>query len=383
MNNGFYEFSRGRQETATTSSVFPYTGSAIITGSLEVIGTLLNGLSTVASGNFSHAEGFSTRALGDFSHAEGRETLATERGSHAEGYLTTASGQFSHAEGYNTIAVANYQHVQGQYNISSSVSSAFIIGNGTNDSNRSNLVFAAGNIVEITGSLNVSGSITGSLFGTASFAVSSSRAVTSSFAINSTSASFAISASWAPSQTINTGSFVTTSSFNSFTSSYNTGSFTGSFTGSLFGTSSWANNAISSSFAQTASYAVTASFATTTPTDAIPTSGSTNGVQSGGVFDALVLKSNTTVATTGVDIFFVTPQIYNTSSSPATANITNDLTGANLGVIQKIYHNHSVAPTVPGGWVLIGGEYKTSELNIIYGEWCGSSRVEYWVTQEV
>lgn len=122
MNNGFYEFSRGKQEIATTSPVFPYTGSAVITGSLVV-----------------------------------------------------------------------------------------------------------------------SGSITGSLFGTSSFAISSSRAVTSSFAI---------SASWAPSQTVNTGSLVTTSSFNVFTSSYNTGSFTGSFsgvfTGSLFGT---ASRAISASYA--------------------------------------------------------------------------------------------------------------------------------------
>jgi hypothetical protein len=40
----------------------------------------------------------------------------------------------------------------------------------------------------------------------------------------------------------NTGSFVTTSSFNAFTSSYNTGSFTGSFSGSLFGTSSFSTS---------------------------------------------------------------------------------------------------------------------------------------------
>jgi hypothetical protein len=40
-----------------------------------------------------------------------------------------------------------------------------------------------------------------------------------------------------------TGSLVTTSSFNAFTSSYNTGSFTGSFTGSLFGTASFAVSA--------------------------------------------------------------------------------------------------------------------------------------------
>jgi hypothetical protein len=90
-----------------------------------------------------------------------------------------------------------------------------------------------------------------------------------------------------------------------------------------------------------------------------------------------------TVATTGSEILFVTPQIYNSPASPSTANLTNDLTGAKLGVVQKIYHNHSVAPTFPGGWVLIGGEYKLSELNIIYAEWCGSSRVEYWIAQEI
>jgi hypothetical protein len=43
--------------------------------------------------------------------------------------------------------------------------------------------------------------------------------------------------------TIDTSSFVTTSSFNSFTASYNSGSFTGSFTGSFYGTASWATTA--------------------------------------------------------------------------------------------------------------------------------------------
>jgi len=58
-----------------------------------------------------------------------------------------------------------------------------------------------------------------------------------------------------PAGNIDTSSFVTTSSFNTFTSSYNTGSFSGSFTGQLIGTASWAN---SSSQALTASF-VTAS----------------------------------------------------------------------------------------------------------------------------
>ena len=78
------------------------------------------------------------------------------------------------------------------------------------------------------------------------------------------SASYALSASYLIGGiNIDTGSFVTTSSFNAFTSSYNTGSFTGSFTGSLFGTSSWA---VSASNAQTASYvlnAVSSSFTST------------------------------------------------------------------------------------------------------------------------
>ncbi len=53
------------------------------------------------------------------------------------------------------------------------------------------------------------------------------------------------------------------SSFISFSSSYNTGSFTGSFTGSLFGTSSWANNSISSSHALNANNSISASHALT------------------------------------------------------------------------------------------------------------------------
>jgi len=59
--------------------------------------------------------------------------------------------------------LANHQHVQGQYNAVSSVPSAFIVGNGTDDINRSNLIHAAGNEVEITGSLNINGSFTSSL----------------------------------------------------------------------------------------------------------------------------------------------------------------------------------------------------------------------------
>ena len=140
--------------------------------------------------------------------------------------------------------------------------------------------------VFITGSLRMSsGGITGSLFGT------------SSWANNAISSSFATSASWAPSVgsgvtsitvsdglsggtitstgtiSLNTGSThfldgvkkeLNTEGVISSSQQINTGSFSGSFTGTLIGTSSWASNAISSSFATTASAATSITFTPST-----------------------------------------------------------------------------------------------------------------------
>jgi len=112
----------------------------------------------IASGSYSHAEGQNTLALGAYSHAEGDDTQAIGVFSHAEGELTKTYGRASHAEGLDTVASGSYQHVQGQFNISSSAESAFIIGNGTADNARSNLVFASGSTFQVTGSLNITGS---------------------------------------------------------------------------------------------------------------------------------------------------------------------------------------------------------------------------------
>jgi len=89
-----------------------------------------------------------------------------------------------------------------------------------------------------------------------------------------------------------------------------------------------------------------------------------------------------TTATTGSVISFATPQVYNTFDTPSTADLTDDLTGAKIGVVQKIYSNKAVAPTVPAGWVLMGtGTYTTSTLNVIFAEWVSGTRVEYWITK--
>ena len=103
------------------------------------------GLSTTASGYGSHAEGSNTTAMDTGSHAEGFSTTASGYGSHAEGDSTTASGNHSHAEGEHCEAQGQNQHVQGKYNIKSGNKTsiadsdyAHIVGNGKNETTRSN-----------------------------------------------------------------------------------------------------------------------------------------------------------------------------------------------------------------------------------------------------
>ena len=103
------------------------------------------GLRTTASGEYSHAEGAETTSSGSCSHAEGSGTIASESASHAEGILTTAYGLSSHAEGYYTTASHKSQHVHGECNIIEDQGESFhrgryvtIVGNGTDDVNRSN-----------------------------------------------------------------------------------------------------------------------------------------------------------------------------------------------------------------------------------------------------
>jgi hypothetical protein len=135
---------------STGGSSFPYTGSAGISGSLVLDGTLRQGQSTqttgnysraygnssIASGDYSHAEGNSTEAIGQSSHAEGQFTLTMGTAAHSEGVGTVALGNFSHAEGTFTVASGSSQHVQGKYNTHGDTTSLMIVGNGTDDTDR-------------------------------------------------------------------------------------------------------------------------------------------------------------------------------------------------------------------------------------------------------
>ncbi len=78
-------------------------------------------------------------------HAEGIRTIASEAGAHSQGSDTIASGRNSHAGGLGTIAQGYNQTVIGKYNIAQgstgsliNTDHAFIIGNGTSGTTRSN-----------------------------------------------------------------------------------------------------------------------------------------------------------------------------------------------------------------------------------------------------
>ena len=116
-------------------------------------------------------------------------------------------------------------------------------------------------------------------------------------------------------------------------------------------------------------------------TDAnLTTIGNTSGTNTGD--QDLSTYQPYTTATTGSVISFIVPQVYNSVASPSSSNITDSLTSAKIGIVQKIYHNHTVAPTFPAGWVKMGtATYTTSTLNVIFAEWVSGTRVEYWITK--
>jgi hypothetical protein len=154
--SGSYSHAEGYQ-TITSGSYSHAEG-----GSTQAIGerSHAEGDSTQTFGPGSHAEGLSTQTIGESSHAEGQQTIAFGFASHAEGLSTQTIGDYSHTEGLGTITDGAYQHAQGKYNISTLDEAAFIVGNGIDDSNRSNLIYAAGTSVQVTGSLDVQGTIT-------------------------------------------------------------------------------------------------------------------------------------------------------------------------------------------------------------------------------
>ena len=281
LDDSDYSGNYGRVVLSVYSAI--YTPEDIFLGTPATITITLNDTSINSEGlvtntSYSSIPSWYFSYGGNASHAEGDSTVTVGQSSHAEGAQTTAVGSYSHAEGEGTITYDNAQHVQGRYNIPMPGIGAFIIGNGTNYTNRSNLLYTSGSQVQITGSLNTTGSV--SFIGLTSSPQSNVVTIDTATGQLYYTASSAFGGGGSP---VDLSGYVTTSSFNSFTSSYNTGSFTGSFKGQFIGTASWATNSltasfitasnvygpygsnsvVSASYAASSSYAVTASYVTT------------------------------------------------------------------------------------------------------------------------
>lgn len=139
--------------TFKTESDKTYTLGKRTDGTTEGPYSLVEGYNNEASGYMSHAEGgecsatdLYTHAEGagcaashPYAHAEGWNTTSSGNAAHSEGLRTVASGAMSHAQNAQTIAASNYQTALGHYNVADANSTyAVIVGNGTNDSHRSN-----------------------------------------------------------------------------------------------------------------------------------------------------------------------------------------------------------------------------------------------------
>lgn len=261
-------------------SGFPFSGSAVITGSLLISGSNVNEL--VVSGNIIATQGFTGSLLGDVFGTASWATNAISASYAATASTVTVIDNESTNSSYAIVFAnpASGSGVQLQSDASTLTynpsSSTLIIGGGTTPSfslvkdtnvvlfqisaseailNTANIpTFSIGNdasldyinigqfsdnnqnltlysntvkvVYPLTAStISASSGITGSLFGTASWAVSASQALTASYVLNAISASFA-----------STASYVLNAVSASFTS-----------------TASYVLNAVSASFASTAS----------------------------------------------------------------------------------------------------------------------------------
>ena len=122
---------------------------------------------TTASGDYSTAMGYSTTASGDFSTASGEGTTASGMISTAMGAGTTANGMFSTAMGYFITASDRSSLIIGQHNLLGSTvtnsatdfsleNTAFVIGNGADNDNRSDaLVVKFNGETTLAGNLNI------------------------------------------------------------------------------------------------------------------------------------------------------------------------------------------------------------------------------------
>lgn len=240
---------------------FPFSGSAVITGSLVVSSSGINVIGSGITGSL----------LGTASWAQNAVTASYFSGSvlFENGLVITGSLNVSGSITGSLMGTASWatNAISSSYAVTSSLALNNIV---TASAAASTITFTKGDGSQFSVTVAQSGSVESSSYATsAGSAISASYAVTASAATSITftpaTASYAITASYAENaggavgfpfsgSAVITGSLLVSGSGNISASSANIPSITGS----LLGTSSWASTAISSSYAVTASYAETA-----------------------------------------------------------------------------------------------------------------------------
>lgn len=99
---------------------------------------------------------------------------------------------------------------------------------------------------------------------------------------------------------------------------------------------------------------------------------------------ALNLKSDIIpTVSAGTVVAFDKDRDYGSEGSPETGNISYTTTGAQVGVISRVIHNHTSAPTFAANMVAgsNSGTYVTSTVNYIVCEYRHATLVKYWISQ--
>ena len=159
QTSGHYSHAEGFSTSAQGESSHAEGSTTTSTG----VGSHSEGTGTSAAGNYSHAEGSGTDAAGYASHAEGLNTRASGESSHAEGFSCETSGSYSHAEGLWTVASGSGQTTVGSYNLRGNDFSLFVVGDGTSDVMRGDIVRVNPGPTVGDGQVQVTGSLVSSL----------------------------------------------------------------------------------------------------------------------------------------------------------------------------------------------------------------------------
>lgn len=104
------------------------------------------------------------------------------------------------------------------------------------------------------------------------------------------------------------------------------------------------------------------------------------------ILEELGLVDSATFATagTGTTVDFTSPKIWGSRPSPLSSITGITLTGAKIGVVQKVWHNSSTNPETAlntAGGTKVAGDYNISNLNAIFMEadQNGAGTFTYWI----